>query len=1199
MFGQHAHSRFLGKRRLLARAPQHARSSRADALRAGGVKAKLLTCLAIVVLIVGVLPIIVAKTHLRNMLISAAVPGDSVHVSVGDASLNWFGNPSLSMVEVKDTAGDSLIAAESIRVGRTPLGLVFNNRDLGTIEVVRPVIHMKVRPDGSNLEDALMKLVPAEAEAGQTTDITVNSPVAFTFKLVEATIIADDLATGRQWRLQNVNAQYDANSSSGPGIGSLVGDIVVSDRGAAPLPAGRIALAIKSTDNSQQQLTFQADRIALAVVEPWLRRYAPDSQLSGTLSGQATAAWTQAAGSQVSGISTTGSVAIDHLDASGPALKGDRIRLARIELPWQLTSQPSGLAIESLQLRSEICSFAVRGRIDPNLSTGHHDLEMRGQVDGAKLATMLPHTLSIRSDTTITSGNLEIAGSLKPTTDGEAITGSLRAAQIAATKSGKPLTWDQPVNANFAIRRMKSGMALDSLQCDSKFLHVDANGTSQQFLVSATFDLNALSEQLSQFVDLSGAQLAGTGSAQVSWEQPAADKFIAKASADLSQLRVAMGSGTWAEPQLAIRAESAGAINQATHQPTRIEAAQLQVNGQGDLLDARLVSPVEIASSNNAIFPVTIRSTGSISRWLTRIRPWLAPGDWNIDGASEFTADLRVATNAFEATNTKLVITDLRAINPDWNINEQRIEFVGDARWNGATGELAANSAQLVSSTVAIAAKGVHYGGQPGANNLSGAAAFRTDVARLASWRRSATQPPQYEPKGEITGNIRFAQQAGHITGEISAVGQNMLLNSLAAASANRAAGYQTIWQEPRVTIQGTTNYDASADRLSFDQFQIQSNTLQANAAGQIQRLSTVAECDLKGTLNYDLAQVTPLLRPYVGPGVQLNGREQARFLVAGNLNGGTGPRAQLASMPRDPYATTSTTPAAHWSRRVRAQFELPWSGANLYGLPVGAGKLAANLGDGSLRIEPINLSVGEGQLTTAPNVRFDPEPSELTLPPGPLLTNVRISPEVSEAMLKFVAPVLAGATQSEGLFSLTLDGTKVPLGEPRRADSKGQLTVHSVRVTPGPMTIQWVGLAQQIEALVKRREASNRQVTLVSVRDQQVNFQVANGRVYHQQMEFQVGDVVLRSQGSVGLDETVDLTIDIPIQDDWVSKEPLLSGLKSQSIQIPVKGTLGKPQMDQRAIAGTTTQLLQKGAGQAVGNEINKALDKFLKPRK
>ena len=117
-----------------------------------------------------------------------------------------------------------------------------------------------------------------------------------------------------------------------------------------------------------------------------------------------------------------------------------------------------------------------------------------------------------------------------------------------------------------------------------------------------------------------------------------------------------------------------------------------------------------------------------------------------------------------------------------------------------------------------------------------------------------------------------------------------------------------------------------------------------------------------------------------------------------------------------------------HWSRRLQARLEVPWASANVYGLPIGGGKIAAALGEGTLRIDPLALAVAEGQLTAAPNVRLDPEPMLLTLPKGPVLTNVKISPEVSEAMLKYIAPVLAGATQSEGQFSLQLDGARVPL---------------------------------------------------------------------------------------------------------------------------------------------------------------------------
>jgi hypothetical protein len=918
------------------------------------------------------------------------------------------------------------------------------------------------------------------------------------------------------------------------------------------------------------------------------------------------------------------------LDAASPALRGDRIRLARVELPWRIVSQPTGLAIEDLQLKSDVAQLTVRGRIDPAAMTpapaapaasfpfnGRNDIELRGTIDVARLATMLPRALGIRGDTTITSGTIDIASRLQPTVAGQSLTGSIRTAQLAATSGGKPFSWDAPVSANFAIRRENGALALDTLKCDSKFLRVEAAGTFQQLKATANFDLNSLAEQLGQFVDLSRMQLAGTGAAQLVWQQTEQNKFSAVATSDLSQLRVALSDGAvWTEPQLTVRAEAAGLLDPISHNPTCIDTAQLQVNGQGDVLDAKLTGAVGLANAES-VWPVTIRSTGSIARWLTRARPWFAPGDWKIDGASEITANVRATNTTIDVTETKVVVNNLQATSPGWNINEPRVEFAGDAHLNRATGEIAASAAQFVTSTVSLATKDVRYAaGERGIGQLAGAAAFRADLARMAAWRAPTKQPTPYQPAGEFTGNIRFVQQAGRITGELTANGQNLSLASWSApapaanptsrgAVSPAAPSYQTIWQEPRLTIRGTTNYDAATDRLSFEQFQIQSNTLQANASGQIERLSTAADCNLNGSLNYDLAQVSPLLRPYIGEGIQLNGREQARFALAGKLAGENGPQAQLTSVAiNDPYqsAIRNLKSEIHWSRRVRAQLELPWSGANVYGLPVGAGKLAATLGDGSLQIAPIALAVGEGQLNLAPIVRFDPEPSELMMPAGPVITNVRISPQVSEAMLKFVAPVLAGATQSEGQFSMQLDGLRVPLADTKKSDSAGKLTVHSVRVTPGPTTQPIFSLAQQIEAIVKRRDPSgitNRQpASLLAIRDQQVNFRVVDGRVYHQNMEFQIGDVVMRSQGSVGLDETISLTLQIPVQDAWISKEPLLAGLKGQSLSVPVTGTLKRPQMDQRAIANLSGQLIQNAADQAVGNELNKALDKFLKPR-
>ncbi len=1183
-------------------------------MRAGGVRRRLLTFLVLLVVAIAALPYLVAKTPLRNVLLSAAVPNGALRVTSRDASLSWFSAPSLTGLEIKDPAGNVLMAAERAGIDRAPLSLLANRSELGLIEIVRPTIYVQVRPDGSNLEDAAQRLLAelaAPEEPPPAAEPTVSP--SFAVRIVEGTIHIEDAANNRRWRADRIAAQYETRgTSAGLGRGTLSGQLIeIVQNIGREVPAGSVSISLQPADAGREQFALQAESLSLATAEPWLRRFVGGSELRGTLSGHAAATWMSGVPFP-DGLESTGNVSIDRLDAAATALGGDRIRLSRVELPWRLASRPGGIEIEELQLRSEIGQAALRGRLDPDLAAAQHDLELRGTIDVARLAAMLPKALRIRSDTTITSGTIELAGRYQPAGEGQQITGSVRTAQLAATSAGRPLRWDQPVNASFALRRAAGAMQIDSLRCDSKFLKIEAAGSQEQFSATASFDLDSLAEQLGQFVDLSGVQLAGTGTAKIDWQNRADHGFSAKATGDLAQLVVSLREGaTWAEPQLSLRAEAAGVLDPITHRPTRVDTARLHVAGQGDELDARLTAPVDLAN-DQSVWPVALRANGDIARWLTRARPWVALDPWQFDGQTELTATLRVAANAVDASETKLVASNLRASAPGWNINESRVELAGDARWNGTANEVSAGALQLVTSTVSLAARDMRYrAAESGISQLAGAAAFRADLARLAAWKQAAGQPSQFQPKGELTGNVRFVQQGDRISGELTATGQNLaLLSRDASATAGRSApaadGYEMIWQEPKLTLRGQANYESAADRVTFDQLQIQSNTLQAAVGGQIQKVSSTADVNLSGTLNYDLAQVTPLLRPYLGNGIQFTGREQARFAIAGNLADAGGPRAQLTGAKiGDPYRTTATTAtasAAHWSRRVGAQLELPWGGANVYGLPVGAGRLTANVGEGALRIDPLSLAVGEGRLTAAPLVRFDPQPAELTLPPGPLVTNVRISPEVSEAMLKYVAPVLAGTTQSEGLFSMQLEGTRVPLAEPKQADAAGRLTVHSVRVVPGPLAREIITVAQQVEALAKRRDPTalvNKQpATLLSIRDQQVNFRVVEGRVHHQNLEFQVGDVTLRSQGSVGLDETLALTLHIPIQDSWISKDPLLAGLKGQSLQVPVSGTLSRPKLDQRAVASLSGQLLQNAAGQALGNEVNKALDKLFKSR-
>src|SRR4051812_20043255 len=123
----------------------------AHRVRFGGIRRKLLIGLVLLVALVAVLPIVIAKTHLRNLLVAMGLPNNAIRVTIGSASLSWTSNPLFQNVEDKDASGATLLVDESIRIDRTPLKWAMNTHDLGKTQTVHPTLHVQVRPDGNTI----------------------------------------------------------------------------------------------------------------------------------------------------------------------------------------------------------------------------------------------------------------------------------------------------------------------------------------------------------------------------------------------------------------------------------------------------------------------------------------------------------------------------------------------------------------------------------------------------------------------------------------------------------------------------------------------------------------------------------------------------------------------------------------------------------------------------------------------------------------------------------------------------------------------------------------------------------------------------------------------------------------------------------------------------------------------------------------
>jgi translocation and assembly module TamB len=64
------------------------------------------------------------------------------------------------------------------------------------------------------------------------------------------------------------------------------------------------------------------------------------------------------------------------------------------------------------------------------------------------------------------------------------------------------------------------------------------------------------------------------------------------------------------------------------------------------------------------------------------------------------------------------------------------------------------------------------------------------------------------------------------------------------------------------------------------------------------------------------------------------------------------------------------------------------------------------------------------------------------------------------------------------------------------------------------------------------------------------------------------------------------------------VQETPALASMQGQSLQIPIGGTLGRPQIDPRAWQQVLALFAQGAARGLIEDQLNKQLDRLFQPR-
>lgn len=196
-----------------------------------------------------------------------------------------------------------------------------------------------------------------------------------------------------------------------------------------------------------------------------------------------------------------------------------------------------------------------------------------------------------------------------------------------------------------------------------------------------------------------------------------------------------------------------------------------------------------------------------------------------------------------------------------------------------------------------------------------------------------------------------------------------------------------------------------------------------------------------------------------------------------------------------------------------------------------------------------------------------------LTVEPFRPLDRKRLTPSMCDNGLQLVAPVLANSAWTEGEVSLAIDEFRVPLDRRRNltdasppaaeeptARASGHLELHAVETgLKNP-------LLQRIAGQVATIFGADMPTRVRVVDDSAVRFELRDRRVYHEGLAFGLPEVspslIIRTSGTVGLDKSLDLRVDVPVLVDLAFSGPIAQRFSGKTIQLAVTGTLDDPKI-------------------------------------
>ena len=608
----------------------------------------------VVLVVVGVamLPWALGTAPVRGRLVATLnAKLAPARLELGGARLAWFRPIRLSGLAVIDAKGRRLLTVEQADLDRGLLGLLIKMPNYGTITLHKADLDVERRADGTiDLVESLGPLIDPKDDENKPSDPRTSA----TLVVIDGTL-----------RLRSPELAEPLVAES---LAATVRAPAVPDPLSVAIQLGRPTgerLDLKGTydhhapSGAPMDLTLDltGSRWPLAVAMAGV-------EARGRFDGKAGIRIDKA------GLSASGEAQMLDLDASGPTLAGDRLRLDQIGGTWDVAQGAQGWTIRDLDIQSRLGTIAGKG--DAQLAAGPMHLE--GRLDLAALARELPDLLHIRDGLVVERGEARFDVDLAPATGGQRLTARARVADLLASDAGHTVKLAEPATLDVDLTRSGQDIRVDRLELRAASQVATGSGDlASGIKLQATIDLAALQAQLRDLIDFGAIEMAGQGRLAAEYRREGST-FDARLGSEFRGLRVAgLTSEPIARDALTLHGEAKGPAD-ASGLPTSWQAARVRVQA-GDLvadvsasdpsgtltLNAMASGPLEVSGrAGQADLKVAARRADRA--WdLDDVRLRLQPADPALNGAGAMSIAARGRYD--EATGT-LALSPIEGVAP-------------------------------------------------------------------------------------------------------------------------------------------------------------------------------------------------------------------------------------------------------------------------------------------------------------------------------------------------------------------------------------------------------------------------------------------------------------------------------------------------------------------------------------------------------